>query len=51
LARHWIVIFLLLALGCGSAAEMAAKHEGVSVSDIEDCEMRLCFLKLGSEGT
>jgi hypothetical protein len=36
-------------LGCGSAAEMAAKHEGVSESDIRDCETRLCFLKLGSE--
>ena len=35
--------------GCGSAAAMAAKHEGVSESDIEDCEMRLCFLKLGPE--
>lgn len=33
----------------GSAAEMAARHEGVSVSDIEDCEKRLCFLQLGSE--
>ena len=28
---------------------MAAKHEGVSESDIEDCETRLCFLKPGPE--
>jgi hypothetical protein len=29
--------------------DMAAKHEGVSESDIEDCETRLCFLKPGPE--
>ena len=42
-------MLLLHVIGCSSAAEMAAKHEGVSVSDIEDCETRLCFLKLGPE--
>jgi hypothetical protein len=42
-------ILLSILVGCSSAAEMAAKHEGVSESDIEDCETRLCFLKLGSE--
>ena len=36
-------------MSCGSAAEMAARHEGVSESDIRDCEVRLCFLQLGSE--
>jgi hypothetical protein len=40
---------LSIVVGCSSAAEMAAKHEGVSESDIEDCETRLCFLKLGPE--
>ncbi len=49
LVRSCFVMFLPLVIGCGSAAEMAAKHEGVSVSDIEDCDARLCFLKLGSE--
>jgi hypothetical protein len=42
-------VILLLVIGCSSAAEMAAKREGVSVSDIEGCETRLCFLKLGPE--
>ena len=49
LLRHSFAIVFPLVIGCSSAAEMAAKHEGVSVSDIEDCENRLCFLKLGSE--
>ena len=43
------MIGLALTMGCSSAAEMAAKHEGVSESDIEECEVRLCFLKLGPE--
>lgn len=47
--RCGIGMLLLFVIGCSSAAEMAAKHEGVSVSDIEDCETRLCFLKLGPE--
>ena len=47
--RYGFAIVLPLVIGCSSAAEMAAKHEGVSVSDIEDCETRLCFLKLGPE--
>lgn len=41
-------VFMFLC-ACSSAAEMAAHHEGVSESDIKDCEVRLCFLKLGSE--
>lgn len=47
--RLGLAILLSIVVGCSSAAEMAAKHEGASVSDIEDCETRLCFLKLGSE--
>jgi len=47
--RLYLATLLLIAVGCGSAAEMAAKHEGVSESDIKDCETRLCYLKLGSE--
>ena len=40
---------LMVISGCGSAAEMAAKHEGVSPSDIKKCETRLCFLQLGAD--
>lgn len=47
-----LILFCLVMgvfISCGSAAEMAARHEGVSVSDIRNCEVRLCFLQLGSE--
>lgn len=44
-----IALVSMFLWACGSAAEMAARHEGVSESDIKDCEVRLCFLQLGSE--
>lgn len=44
------VISLLIASGCGSsAADMAAKKEGVSPRQVSRCSTRMCFIGLGSD--
>lgn len=41
---------LLFASGCSSsAADMAAKKEGVTPRQVSRCDTRMCFLGLGSE--
>jgi len=46
----WYLFLALVAVGCGSsAADMAAKKEGVTPRQVSRCDTRLCFLGLGSE--
>jgi len=46
----WFAIFLLIASGCSSsAADMAAKKEGVTPRQVSRCDTRMCFIGLGSE--
>ena len=50
LGLFWILGLLMFGSGCGSsAADMAAKKEGVSSRQVSRCDTRMCFLGLGSE--
>ncbi len=50
LSLLWLLGLLLLGSGCGSsAADMAAKKEGVTPRQVSACDTRMCFLGLGSE--
>jgi len=46
----WFLFLVLVASGCGSsAADMAAKKEGVTPRQVSRCSTRMCFLGLGAE--